>query len=106
MNNLRHAITTLILFCVMYLVRNHSALLVTMFILLILFSFDPPLIFGNFKRFTKQNYNEFRDVRWHDYLSLIVDEFAVLLIRRYDFGLHEGEFKSVYHVQILGFKLI
>jgi SRSO17 transposase len=36
-----------------------------------------------------QNYNEFRGwVRWHDYFSFMVNEFAILLVRRYDWFDH------------------
>lgn len=35
--------------------------------------------------FTLQNYNEFRRaVRWHDYVSIMFNEFPVILVRRYD----------------------
>ena len=33
----------------------------------------------------RPNYNEFKShVRWHDYFSLMINEFPILLIRRYD----------------------
>jgi hypothetical protein len=36
------------------------------------------------KMFRLQNYNEFKDsVRWHDYFSIMVNEFPVL-VRKYD----------------------
>jgi hypothetical protein len=36
-------------------------------------------------KFTKQNYNEFKyHLRWHDYISIIINEFPIFLIRRYD----------------------
>lgn len=55
-----------------------------------------------------QNYNEFRDgVRWHDYCSLIINEFAIFLVRRYDF-MDYGEpleERSTYIIQFLGCKI-
>lgn len=37
-------------------------------------------------KFFKTNYNEFRSyVRWHDYFNLSINEFAIILARRYDF---------------------
>jgi hypothetical protein len=73
---------------------------------LIMLSFDPPILLNRFHRFSRQNYNEFRDVRWHDYISLIVDEFPILLIRRYDFGLHAEKMETIHVVQILGFNVL
>jgi hypothetical protein len=53
--------------------------------------------------FNLQNYNEFQGgVRWHDYVALMVNEFPVLLVRRYDFGLHSAAASRTYVVQVLG----
>ncbi len=53
--------------------------------------------------FSLQNYNEFHTwIRWHDYLSLIINEFPVILIRRYDW-LDDG--KITYMAQVLGLKI-
>ncbi len=50
-----------------------------------------------------QNYNEFHDwMRWHDYVSVIIHEFPLLLVRRYDWL---GEDKSTLMVQLFGFKV-
>jgi hypothetical protein len=55
--------------------------------------------------FQLQNYNEFKDVQWHDYVAIIIHEFPILLVRRYNFGLHSEEMTTTYLVQILGFKI-
>ncbi len=58
-------------------------------------------------KFRLQNYNEFKDgIGWHDYFSFIINEFAILLVRKYELGLHSGKYTKFYHVQILGFKII
>lgn len=55
--------------------------------------------------FTKQNYNEFKSgVRWHDYFAIMINEFPVLLVRKYDWPL-EGDCKYTFLVQVLGFKV-
>jgi hypothetical protein len=55
-------------------------------------------------KFTKQNYNEFKNgVRWHDYFAIMVNEFPVILVRKYDW-LHDGD-KYTFMVQVLGFKV-
>jgi hypothetical protein len=51
--------------------------------------------------FRLQNYNEFKvKTRWHDYLSIMINEFAVLNVRKYWFL---DEEVTVLSVQILGF---
>lgn len=51
--------------------------------------------------FKLQNYNEFRTwVRWHDYVAIVVNEFPVLLIRRYDWL---DDTQSTTIAQIFGF---
>ena len=55
------------------------------------------------KMFKLQNYNEFKHVRWHDYFSIMVNEFPVILVRKYDW-LHEND-QYTFMVQILGFKI-
>lgn len=54
-------------------------------------------------RFRLQNYNEFKHVRWHDYFSFMINEFPVVLVRKYDWP-NEGD-QWVFLVQILGFKV-
>lgn len=56
-------------------------------------------------KFRMQNYNEFcnGEVRWHDYFSIMINEFALILVRRYDF--HDCA-ETTYHVQILGFVVL
>lgn len=55
-------------------------------------------------KFKWQNYNEFKSgVSWHDYVSVIVNEFPVLLVRRYDWLEEE---MTTWLVQILGFQLM
>jgi len=41
---------------------------------------------GRFSISFRKNYNEFRNVwlRWHDYVSIMINEFPILQIRRYD----------------------
>ena len=54
--------------------------------------------------FQLQNYNEFKDgVRWHDYLAIMINEFPVVLVRRYDWP-HEND-QYTFMVQVLGFKV-
>lgn len=53
--------------------------------------------------FTLQNYNEFKNhVRWHDYLAIMVNEFPVILARRYDWLDTE---QYTFTVQVFGFKV-
>jgi hypothetical protein len=55
-------------------------------------------------KFTKQNYNEFKNgVRWHDYFAIMFNEFPVILVRKYDWP-DEGD-KYTFMVQVLGFKV-
>ena len=55
------------------------------------------------KMFRLQNYNEFRNhVRWHDYIAIIVNEFPVVLVRRYDWMDTE---RYTLTVQVLGITL-
>jgi len=55
-------------------------------------------------KFTKQNYNEFKNgVRWHDYFAIIINEFPVVLVRKYDWP-HEND-NYTFMVQVLGFKV-
>jgi hypothetical protein len=54
--------------------------------------------------FRLQNYNEFKDgVRWHDYFAIVINEFPVILVRKYDWP-HEGD-QYTFSVQILGFRV-
>ena len=54
-------------------------------------------------RFQLQNYNEFKSwMRWHDYLAIMVNEFPIILIRKYDW-LDTEEY--TFSVNILGFKV-
>ena len=57
--------------------------------------------------FNLQNYNEFKNgVRWHDYFAFIINEFPVLLIRKYDWPGDDDEAYTVtVMVQVLGFKI-
>ena len=56
------------------------------------------------KMFKFQNYNEFKDsVRWHDFFSIMVNEFPVILIRKYDWP-HTND-QYTFMVQVLGFKV-
>jgi len=53
-------------------------------------------------KFKWQNYNEFHsEVRWHDYVSVMINEFPILLVRRYDWVI---EMQSTWLVQVLGFQ--
>ena len=52
-------------------------------------------------KFLPQNYNEFKHVRWHDYFSIVINEFAVILVRKYDWPNDGGGW--MIHVQIMGF---
>jgi hypothetical protein len=56
-------------------------------------------------KFIKQNYNEFNDgVRWHDYFAFIINEFPVVLIRKYDWP-HGRNDRYTFMVQVFGFKV-
>jgi hypothetical protein len=58
-------------------------------------------------RFQLQNYNEFSEhIRWHDYISIMINEFPVVLVRKYD-DPHEtrGYYWSAFLIQIMGFKV-
>lgn len=58
---------------------------------------------GLMLEFGTQNYNEFKShMRWHDYLSIIVHEFPIALVRRYDWL---DEERSTFMVQFLGVKV-
>ena len=56
-------------------------------------------------KFNLQNCNDFKSVSWHDYFSIIVNEFAILLIRKYDWPDHPKHLTADYTftIQILGF---
>ena len=50
-----------------------------------------------------QNANEFKTwMRWHDYFSIIIHEFPIILFRKYDWMDKES---STFMVQVLGFKI-
>lgn len=52
--------------------------------------------------FHLQNYNEFKKgVRWHDYVAIMINEFPVLLVRKYDWP-HRNDLYTL-SVQIMGF---
>jgi len=56
-------------------------------------------------KFLLQNYNEFKGpIRWHDYINVMINEFPILLLRRYDFDA-KGDWKSRYMFQILGIRV-
>ena len=53
--------------------------------------------------FLRQNYNEFKDgVRWHDYFSFIVNEFSIVLVRKYDWPFGDNR-TYVFLIDIFGF---
>lgn len=50
--------------------------------------------------FRMQNYNEFKGhVRWHDYFAIMVNEFPVVLVRRYEWMDTE---RYTFTVQVFG----
>ena len=52
-------------------------------------------------KFQLQNYNEFREnMAWHDYVSVIINEFPIVLVRRYEWLLRD---KYSIHIQFFGF---
>ena len=56
-------------------------------------------------KFTTQNYNEFKNgVRWHDYFAIMINEFPVILVRKYDWP-HDSDDRYTFIVQVLGFKV-
>jgi hypothetical protein len=53
--------------------------------------------------FKLQNYNEFKqELRWHDYVNVMINEFAILLVRKYEW--YDCE-RYTFVVQVLGFKV-
>jgi hypothetical protein len=53
--------------------------------------------------FTLKNYNEFKGpVRWHDYISIMFNEFPVILVRRYDWFDTE---RYTFMVQLFGLRV-
>jgi len=53
------------------------------------------------KMFSLQNYNEFNQhVRWHDYFSIMINEFPVILVRRYEWR-EIAQYTNI--VQLFGF---
>ena len=53
--------------------------------------------------FTLKNYNEFKgSVRWHDYISIMFNEFPVILVRRYDWLDTE---RYTFMVQLFGLRV-
>lgn len=58
-------------------------------------------------KFNIQNCNDFKSVSWHDYFSIIINEFAIILIRRYDWPDHP-KYSTVdytFEIQIFGFSV-
>ena len=55
-------------------------------------------------KFRLKNYNEFRYwwIRWHDYISIMINEFPILLVRRYDW-LDKNE--STWLITFIGFSM-
>ena len=54
-------------------------------------------------KFTLQNYNEFKHwTRWHDYCAFSLNEFQLLLVRRYDWMDKE---ESTLFIQFFGFTI-
>lgn len=52
-------------------------------------------------KFKLQNYNEFREnMAWHDYVSVIINEFPIVLVRRYEWLLRD---KYSIYIQFFGF---
>lgn len=52
----------------------------------------------------KSWYCEFKNhVRIHDYLNIMINNFPIISIRRYDWGLHEEKMSSTISVGIFGF---
>jgi hypothetical protein len=50
-----------------------------------------------------QNYNEFKNgVRWHDYFNIMVNEFPIILIRKYDWDEIDT---YTFVVQVMGVKV-
>ena len=75
------------------------------------FGFNASLFLGT--KVFKQNANEFKQgLMWHDYVSVMIHEFPLLLVRRYDWiydqegcWLPEEEIQSTFSVQVLGFRV-
>ncbi len=55
-------------------------------------------------KFLWQNCNDFNSgIRWHDYLSIMINEFPIILVRKYDWP-SEGD-DGFYHAQVMGFRV-
>lgn len=53
--------------------------------------------------FQLQNYNEFKTrIRWHDYFGIMINEFPLVLIRRYDWI---DDAKYTLTIQLFGCKI-
>jgi hypothetical protein len=53
--------------------------------------------------FQWQNHNDFKTpISWHDYVSVIVNEFPILLVRRYDWFSTD---ETTVLIQIFGFRI-
>jgi hypothetical protein len=53
-------------------------------------------------KFRLQNYNEFNHFRWHDYFSIVINEFPVVLVRKYEW--YEDN-RYAFVVQVFGFEV-
>ncbi len=51
-------------------------------------------------------YQEFRNhVRFHDYFNIMINNFPIITLRRFDFGLHEEKLRSTYSLGLCGLTL-
>lgn len=56
-------------------------------------------------KYQGQIYCEYKDhIRIHDYLSIMINNYPLILWRRYDFGLH-SDLVSTHTLNILGFNI-
>lgn len=53
-------------------------------------------------KFRLQNYNEFNHFCWHDYFSIVINEFPVVLVRKYEWY-EDNKYSLV--VQVFGFEV-
>jgi hypothetical protein len=58
------------------------------------------------RRFHWQNHNEFKSkMRWHDYFALVIHEFSIVLVRRYDWMEKPDDESRTFIIQILGWTI-
>jgi len=53
-------------------------------------------------------YNEFHckdGIRWHDYVSIMIHNFPIILVRHYDFNVHSEKVNTRKLIIVFGFSM-